>query len=683
MAEPSPPLPQRLTRDTRDSLFLLALIAAVIAPHLGHLPWWAGAIAGLVIAWRGWLSWRQRPLPGRWLLLAVLALYSSLTWLNFRTLLGREAGITLLVVLLALKTLELRARRDAYVVFFLGFFLVLAQFLYSQSLLVGLWMLGAVWGLLAALVLAQMPGPSASLRVAATHAARTTALGLPVMVALFLLFPRIAPLWGVPSEAVGRTGLSNQLDFGAMSEIANDDGIAMRLRFLDGSAPPPPEQRYFRGPVLTRFDGKTWRAPSPAQNWLRGQDRLQLPGPALRYELTLEPLRIPVLPLLEMSPGAVGSPLSLPDLTLTRSPELQWSAPRPITERLRLTAEAHPRWQAGMERRGVQLAAELELPPGLNPRTLAWAQALASQPRFRALEPAEHVEALVQAVLQHIRSADFTYTLAPGRYGEDSPHVIDEFWLDRRLGFCEHFASAFVVVLRAMGIPARLVTGFQGWDAEPQDGYYVVRNAQAHAWVEYWTPGQGWRRADPTAAVAPNRVVQGQALRPAPGVIGQLNPTLWRTLRGAWETLDNRWAQWVLNYSRQNQFDLLKGLGVAHPDWATLGQALAGVILVAALAGAAWLRWQARPRDAWSRLRAELLAELQRLGLPAQAHQGPAHWAGLAERQFGPRAATLAGLLETLELQRYGRAADPARPAIVRHLRGPLLRACRQLRPGG
>jgi hypothetical protein len=271
---------ERLPRDTRDSFFLLAVITAVMAPHAGHLPWWSTALTVIVLGWRAQLAWRQRPLPSRWWLVAIVALYAGLTWLTYRTLVGREAGITLLVMLMALKTLELRARRDAFVVFFLGFFLVLTQFLYSQSLLTAIGSLVSLWGLLAAVVLAQMPTGVPSIAIAARHAAGTTALGLPVMVLLFVLFPRIAPLWGVPTEAIGKTGLSNQLEFGAMNEIANDDSIAMRLRFLDGSAPPPPDQRYFRGPVLTRFDGKTWRAPDPrpGQSWLRGRDELALGG---------------------------------------------------------------------------------------------------------------------------------------------------------------------------------------------------------------------------------------------------------------------------------------------------------------------------------------------------------------------------------------------------------------------
>lgn len=658
----------RLPRDTRDSFFLLGVITAVVAPHAGHLPWWSTLLTAVMLGWRGLLAWRQRPLPGRWWLVAVVVVYTALTWLTFRTLVGREAGITLLVMLMALKTLELRARRDAFVVFFLGFFLVLTQFLYSQSLLTAMGALLSLWGLLAAVVLAQMPTGVPSIAIAARRAAGTTALGLPVMVLLFVLFPRIAPLWGVPTESIGRTGLSNQLEFGAMNEIANDDSVAMRLRFLDNSRPPAPEQRYFRGPVLTRFDGKTWRAPDPraVASWLRARDDLTLAGTPLRYEITMEPLRIPVLPLLEMSPGGAGTELPLPDLTLTRGPELQWLSPRPITERLRLAATAHLDWQAGQRLHRLERQGNLDLPAGRNPRSLAWANALARQPGFAGLAAGPRAEALAAALLDHVRRNDYLYTLSPGRYGEDSPHVIDEFWLDRRLGFCEHFASAFVVLMRAMDVPARIVTGFQGWDAEAQDGYLVVRNANAHAWAEFWVEGRGWVRSDPTAAVAPNRVIQGLALQPAPGaynVLGQLNPTLWRALRNGWETVNNRWQQLVLNYSRQNQFDLLKKMGFEQPDWAALGQALAAFILVAALAGAGWIRWSSRPHDAWSRLRLRLQARLAAAGVDAPLHESPVQWAERLRQRHGAAAAPACDWLQQLQAVRYGSGPGSALPA--------------------
>lgn len=653
-----------LPRDTRDTFFLLATIAATALPHLDHVPLWCGLMTGLMLLWRGLLAWQGRPLPGRWALLLLIALTAGLTLLTHRTLLGREPGITMLLMLMAMKTLELRARRDAFVVFFLGFFLVLTQFLYSQSLLTGLWTLLCVWALMSALVLAQMPVGQPSLRLAAAQAARTTALGLPVMVLLFVLFPRIAPLWGVPNDAVGKTGLSNEMQFGAMSEIANDESIAMRLRFE--GPPPPPEKLYFRGPVLSRFDGRSWRA-LPGQGpqaAMLGGSAPEVRGPALRYEITLEPLRLSVLPLLESGPEAPGTRLEAQGLSLWRGSELQWLSPRPITERLRLQAQAHLDYSSGPRRMSASLLAYQELPPGLNPRTLGWAADLRRE-RLQDLSPAEYGPAAVAAVLQHLREAEFIYTLTPGRYGDNSPHLVDEFWLDRRLGFCEHFAGAFVVVMRALGLPARVVTGFQGADRELQDGYLVVRNAQAHAWAEVWLPERGWQRVDPTAAVAPERVLAGLALQAPPGAlagtVNALSPALWRGLQGlrsGWEALNNRWQQYVLNYSRQDQFDLLQRLGWSSPDWSALGQLAAGLLGLIAAAGALWVAWQARAHDGWSQLRAALLRELRRLDVPAQAHQGPRLWAELLRQRHGARAAPLEQQLLELERARYAPAAS-------------------------
>ncbi|MDC8786985.1 transglutaminase family protein [Roseateles koreensis] len=665
-------------REGRDTLFLLACITATLMPHAGHLPLWASVLTGVILLWRAVLAWQGRPLPGRWLLVLVMCLSVTLTWVTHHGLLGREAGLTLLTMLMALKTMELRARRDAFVVFFLGFFLVLTQFLYSQSLLIALWTLLCVWALLSAVVLAQMPVGQPTLKRAAGLAARTTLLGLPVMVLLFLLFPRIAPLWGVPADAVGRTGLSSNLDLGALSEVANDDSIAMRLRFQ--GPPPAAKTRYFRGQVLTQFDGRTWRptadtpfTPPVQKPWRTAADALRLHGTALNYELTLEPLRINVLPLLEMSPEAAGSELRLESLSLRRAPELQWIAPRPITERLRLNAQAYPDFQLGPLDATLSLESATELPPGLNPRTLEWAAALRQQPRFAGLDEWHLAPALIQAVLQHIAQGGFIYTLSPGAYGRDSAHLIDEFWFDRKLGFCEHFAAAFVVIMRAQGLPARVVTGFQGMDAQMQDGYWIVRNSHAHAWAEVWIKGRGWQRVDPTAAVAPDRILQGLALQAPMGALGsalgQLNPDLWQglhALQQGWEAVNNRWQQQVLNYSRQSQFDLLRAVGVSAPDWLALGQVSAALIGLLTLAGGTWTLWHQRPHDAWSRQRAQIIKALRRCGVAAQAHQGPRQWAALLQQAHGAAAGPAQHLLLELERSRYGAHA------LVQHWRARL-----------
>ena len=643
-----------LPRDTRDTLFLLGVIAWTVLPHLSHLPLWCTLLTTVVLLWRISLALNHAALPGRWVLVAVLLLATGLTLWSYRTLLGKEAGVTMLVVLMALKTLELRARRDAFVVFFLGFFLILTQFLYSQALPVALAMIVAVWGLLTALVLAHMPVGQPALRQAAALSARCALLGAPVMVLLFVLFPRLGPLWGVPQDGLAKTGLSNTMQMGSLAELAADDSVALRLRFAGGVAPTP-DAMYFRGPVLSRFDGREWQVlRSNFASAAQPQAEVRLRGPALGYEMTLEPLRMPVIPLLE----ATTSAPQLDGYRVRQWPDLQWRTDRPVQERLRFTAAAHLAFAHGPLEPVPQLREDLELPLGANPRTLAWAAALRGEPRFAHAPP----QALAAALMQHIRSGGYTYTLTPGVYGEDGGlDAIDEFWLDRKQGFCEHFAAAFVVAMRAMGVPARVVTGYQGADVLPVDGYTIVRQSNAHAWAEYWQQGAGWVRADPTAAVAPERIVRSRRLVPEPGLvadaIGGLSPALLQRWRGGWEAVNNRWNQWVLNYSRGQQIDLLKDLGFSAPNWEDLALLLIVTLTSLSAAVAAWAWWERQRQDPWTRQFAQVRRALLPLGVAAKPHETPRALSQRIGVRFGADGAALVALLAGLELQRYGRQA--------------------------
>ena len=637
-----------LPRDARDTLFLLGVIAWTVLPHVPHLPAWCSLLTLAVLLWRTKLALSNSALPGRWVLVGVLLIAAALTFYSFRTLLGKEPGVTMAVVLMALKTLELRARRDAFVVFFLGFFLVLTHFLYSQSLAVAAAMLVAVWGLLTALVLAHMPVGQPSLRIASTLAMRTALLGAPIMVMLFVLFPRISPLWGVPQDGISSTGLSNTMRMGSVAEVALDDSIALRVRF-DGAVPPP-EAMYFRGPVLSAFDGTEWRAAPARADAERQPENLRVRGAPVRYEMTLEPLRLSTLPLLEASASA---PL-IEGYRITPREDLRWVADRPLFERLRFNAEAYPAFSQGPTQRNLRLISQLDLPASFNPRTLEWAAALRRDPRYANAD----ARALAQALLQYIRTGGFSYTLAPAEYGRDA---IDEFWLDRRAGFCEHFAAAFVVVMRALDVPARVVTGYQGTDPTPIDGYYIVRQSSAHAWAEYWQPGVGWLRADPTAAVAPDRISRTRRLQAAPGIvagtIGSLSPALLAQFRESWEAINNRWNQWVLNYSRGQQFDVLKRLGVHSPSWEDLALLLIGALSTLAFGGAAWAWWDRHRVDPWVRQLESMRAALRRLGVAAAAHDAPRALAARLRERYGAQGESLAELLDTLERQRYSRAS--------------------------
>jgi len=441
-----------------------------------------------------------------------------------------------------------------------------------------------------------------------------------------------------------------------VAELAKDDSVALRLKFE--GAPPPPNAMYLRGPVLGSFDGREWkRIESTGGHALRAPPELRLSGPALRYEMTLEPLRLTTLPLLEMSPDAPDGAPRIEGLSVMRREDQQWVTASPITERLRFAAQAHLSFQHGPRSFEPALKELLALPPGFNPRTLAWAAQLRRDERYASAD----ARALAQAVLAHIRQGGFGYTLEPGTYGRDA---IDEFWLDRKLGFCEHFAASFVVVMRAMGVPARVVTGYQGADPLPVDGYMIVRNSYAHAWAEYWQPGIGWVRIDPTSAVAPDRIGASRSLAPSPGfmagALAAMSPTLLAQLRDGWEAVNNRWNQWVLSYSRGQQLDLLKRLGVSSPSWEDLAYLLIGALSALSLLGAAWAWWDRNRQEPWTRLQSRVQRALQGLGIEAGAHHPPRKLARSVRARLGEAGQPLAALLEALDLQRYG-------PNALRH----------------
>jgi transglutaminase-like putative cysteine protease len=515
-----------------------------------------------------------------------------------------------------------------------------------------------VWGLLTALVLAHMPVGRPSLWRAGRVSAGAAVLGVPIMVLLFLLFPRIGPLWGLPQDAQGRTGLSGSMRLGGVASLAEDDSIALRVRFFGPE--PRPEQLYFRGPVLGTFDGREWTRVVPrfpaAQ---RPRLDLELIGTPLRYEMTIEPSQLALLPLLEMTPDGPETGPHIDGWLLTHRSDGQWQSDRPVYERVRLEASAWLQHRHGPRRDVLGLRDLVDLPPNANPRTLQWAADLRARPDLLGAD----ARALSDAVLQHIRTAGFTYTLEPGPYGQNpGDHAIDEFWFDRKLGFCEHFASAYVVVMRALDVPARIVTGYQGGDPLPQDGYLIVRQRNAHAWAEIWLAGQGWIRVDPTAAVAPERVQRGHSLQPPPGLVaGTMNaidPAIAARLRAQWELINNRWNQWVLNYSRGQQFDLLKRIGFEAPNWQDLTTTLILLLCAGSLAGAAWAWWDRHRLDPWQRLQQRVMRRLARMGVAVAAHQGPRERARLVRAAWGPGGDAAAARLEDLDRQRYGGTAD-------------------------
>jgi protein-glutamine gamma-glutamyltransferase len=649
-----------LSRDKADTLLLLLSTVLVLAPHTAHLPLWVTLLCAATLGWRASITLRGRRMPSSLLLLPVAAAAMVGVIQTYHTLLGRDAGVAMLVLLVAFKTLEMHARRDLYVVVFLSFFLVLTNFFYSQAIGTALLMVASVLALLTTQLSFQFTGRVPPFRARLLMGARMLGLAIPIALVLFVVFPRVqGPLWGSPSEDnSGHGGLADHMAPGLMSHLAQSDDVAFRVKF-DG-APPPQPQLYWRGPVFGAFDGQSWTRMQPRR--LEGAQALALSvhGRALRYQVTLEPSNTRWLFALEM-PGRLPQ---LANNTALVSPELELTSAGPIDKRMRYDVESYT--QFNLQPAQLDAPAQwLMLPAGLNPRALADGMALRQQP-----DPAKRIS----AILRRFARENYVYTLDPPALGANS---IDEFLYQTRAGFCEHYAGSFVFLMRAAGIPARVVTGYQGGELNPLDGYLTVRQSDAHAWAEVWLAGRGWVRIDPTAAVAPERVRRSLARAlPPPSPFGieglgrlmQLdgsgNPML-AQFRFAMSALNNSWNQWVLNYTPERQRGVMAALQERLFDWRT-GAALA--LLFGAFFFSEVLRRRSRlnPVDA---LYSALCKRLNQLGVARAIDEGPKAFAErVAISTLDPeRQAAATEFLHHYSAFRYGPNAQDA--TFVPHLK--------------
>ncbi|MCH8620979.1 DUF3488 and transglutaminase-like domain-containing protein [Undibacterium sp. TS12] len=552
-----------LSRDKADTLLLIAACTFVLLPHADHVKWWASAACALLLFWRGWLTLTGRRLPPSWLLLPIAVIMMAGVFLTHRTFFGREAGVTMLVMLLTCKLLEMHARRDLFVVIYLGFFLLLTSFFYQQTIFAALISLTGICLLLTAQLSFHYTGIVPPFRQRLKLAGSILGLAIPLTIVAFLLFPRIqGPLWGLPGDAQsGRSGLSDSMAPGNISELAQSEEIAFRVKF-DQAVPAKP-QLYWRGVVMNQFDGRNWTQESskPLLDTKTDVDWISYTGQPVRQEITLEAnkqnwlfaLDMPAAPP-EMEGNSDGSS------NLNRLMEARRS--QITTDRLKYVAISYPAYRLEANSSKEMQARSLLLPEGYNPRTLAFAAQLRQQYQ-------DDLQ-LAWAVLNHFRTQAYSYTLEPPPLGRNSA---DEFLFDTRAGFCEHYASAFVLLMRAAGIPARVIAGYQGGSLNSVDGYLEVRQSDAHAWAEIWVAGKGWIRVDPTAAVAPERVERSLNYAvPRQGLAGLINLSpdgisVFNKIRMQWSAVNNSWNQWVLNYNQGTQISLLHSLGFEKIDW--------------------------------------------------------------------------------------------------------------------
>jgi protein-glutamine gamma-glutamyltransferase len=625
--------------------------------HIDAVPAWAAASALALVAWRLTTARTLRWAPGT-ATRALLALaLVALVLMRFHTLNGLAAGTTLLMLMSALKLLETRTRRDQWVMVGAGLFLLLAACLDRQSL--ARTPLYALQAWLCCAALAVIAAPKLRVRGALMLAARALGLAVPLAALLFLFFPRLpGSFWAIPRGAEALTGLSETMDPGSIVELVASYDPAFRVHF--SGAPPPREELYWRGPVLHEFDGRTWR---------RSREMLQSPGPLrflgrpYRYHVWLEPSRHPWW-------FALDTPADSPDAHVLLTYDYLLVSAEPVVQPVAFDALSYTHTAADSPLDPRARRQDTRLRPDTNPRTAALARALWLRSGSDS--------AFVRAALEYLRTGGFVYSLTPAPLGA---HPVDEFLFDTREGFCGHYASAFVTLMRAAGVPARVVTGYLGGEWNPAGGYLIVRQADAHAWAEVWLSGRGWTRIDPTAVVAPERLRRG-ILELMPGGLSarerllRSSPWLVRLLQ-RWDVLSTWWGDHVVNYDYQRQLDLLSGLGVRAPDARHLGWAFA-LALLGWLALVAWHfgRGARRARaDALARAYSRLCRKLARIAPARAPHQGPLSLAATISAHRPDLGAPVRALLERYAELRYGRP----RPSRARDLED-FRRAVAQLR---
>ncbi len=604
--------------DAGQAPAVIGALAVALFPHALRLPawiviWCAGLWGyGVLAARYGW----RRPGKGVRTGLTLLGILGAM--ISFGHTFGGDAFAGLLAVMAGLKPMEMATHRDRMVTAFLAYFIVITSLFVYENLAMTLYMGLSV--LVTTSVLIRLNHPEGSLSRHFRLSGIIMAQALPLTIILFFLFPRVqGSLWGLPQDSTARSGFSDTLSPGRVSQMVQSEEIAFRAQF-QGDVPER-RQLYWRGIVFYDFDGRSWRwklrAPVP-------MDPLEGENPAT-YTIGLEPHQDRWLFALDLPATDPDIARLFPDYTLMRRGRVRRKLHYRLTSLMTYnTGPVHKR----------DRQAALELPEEDNPRSRALARQWA--------EDAEDPREIVDAALRTIREEPFVYTLSPPTLGANP---IDAFFFDTRRGYCEHYASAFAFLMRAADVPARVVGGYQGGTQNPYGSYITVRQSDAHAWVEVYLEGEGWVRIDPTAAVAPDRIERGVAAALAPGEAPDFlsggrfggDFRLWRAIRDGWDAVNIAWDMGFAGYAFEQQQSLLKRIGIDLRSWKGPVRALLLAFgLIALIAVGFGIRIFRKPRAAADPVREiyeSFCRKLARVGLVRDPHLGPVAYA----RRIGDR----------------------------------------------
>lgn len=619
----------------------IAALSFAVLPHVPYLPIWITVIFVACSLARLHIERRRWRLPATWVRFVLASLCFLGVLVSFKAISGVGPGSALLAVMAALKLLETRQRRDQFVLLFISIFLIMScllreQYLWSLPyLLTGLALTMTAW-------LQMSVSRGSSSRQAFSNSLRLIAYSAPLMIAMWIFFPRIAtPFWAVPIDTSGGvSGLSDSISPGDISSLSMSDAVAFRVRF--DSAVPAPRDRYWRGLVLHRFNGRTWTGSQPTMGE-RSSWPIEYLGDPINYEITMEATR-------QHWVFALDLPYEWSLDRTFMGQQQQLARTQPIDQRIVYQAVSHTEFRLNPELNRFTRNFYLRLPDGSNPRTLELAQ------EMRADGSSDRQ--LIDRVLQKFNREEYFYTLEPPGLGRNS---VDDFIFNSRRGFCEHYASSFAVLMRGAGIPSRVVIGYQGGELNPMGNYMIVRQSDAHAWTEVWLEDSGWVRVDPTSAVAPERINTGMAgamfddigaswgLSAPSMLLHQLTLTL--------DALSAQWNEWILGYGPENQMSFMQWMGMEEPGFRRMLLTLIVIVAVilTIITGLLALRYRPPPRDRAAALYGRFV---RKTGLKPDRGEAPLAFAERVSDQTADIDRAVANITRQYLRVRYG-SGDP------------------------
>ena len=625
---------------SRESVFAVCLCFLFsIAPHFRNLPLWVSGFVIVALAWRILQNFNRIPAVPRWILAPMVVIGGISVFAEYWTVVGRDAGLALLTVMTSFKFLESRNQRDLLILIFLCYFLIATHFLFSQSILTAVLMLITLIVITTTLITINQRDDSVSIISRFKISSRLVAISIPLMLVLFVLVPRVpGPLWGITNEQRGGiTGLSDTMSPGKISNLIRSNEVAFRVDFK--AEVPAQSKLYWRGPVMAMFNGRRWYQSKRA---IIDSLKITVFEEPVEYTVTLEPNGEHWLLALDIPTQLADESYFTADYQLTSKKE--------INDLRRYTMKSRLDYQVGLQESIDYLQQTSNFPIDNNPRTIALGRELAL--RY------ENPEDIVQHALTMFRDQDYVYTLKPPILLDNE---VDRFLFDSKRGFCENYAGSFALLMRTAGIPARIVTGYQGGEYNEVGNYLIVRQSDAHAWTEVWLKDKGWVRVDPTAAVSPSRIELGLDEALPDEILNfrikNRNP-LFGNLLYSWDNLQHGWNDWVLNYDQRKQSNFLRDLEIGIDDVGDMVFAM--VIMLLAVTGGYWLVSWFRERpgkpEAYEIYLNQLLKKLKKIGLEKNPAEDTRAFLQRVESSHLNQRDQVSKIIDLYNLIKYGRS---------------------------